>query len=371
MVDMKWYNIDDVDTLDTPAFVIYEQRMRDNIDIALDMVDNDTHRFRPHVKTHKSLKISEILISKGISKFKCATISEAEMLALALAPDILLAYQPQGPKINRLISLIKKYPHSKFSCLIDNIILAENLSKISQLEKVVIDVYVDINVGMNRTGIDVIDAFDFYKHCSNLDGLNIKGLHAYDGHIRDSNIKIRVQKCDEAFEKVEKVKSKLTENGFSDPIIIVGGSPSFPIHAKRKNVECSPGTFIFWDAGYRVNLPDQHFQPAALVISRIISFPGVNLICLDLGHKSIASENTLDKRVRFINAPELEFISHSEEHLVVKTDRISEYKIGQVLYGIPYHVCPTTALFEKAQIVNNGKCSGTWEVTARNRSITI
>lgn len=367
----EWYNIDEIDAIDSPAFIIYEQRVRNNIDLALNLVNNEPYRLRPHVKTHKCLKISEILIAKGITKFKCATISEAEMLALAAAPDILLAYQPQGPKIQRLVKLIKKYPHSSFSCLIDNITLAENLSDILKYEKVEIEVFVDINIGMNRTGIDVHEAFDFYLSCSNLQGFKIKGLHVYDGHIRDSDFNIRTQNCNEAFQQIEKLKSKLIENGMKEPIIIAGGSPSFPIHAKRKDVECSPGTFVFWDAGYQINLPDQHFQPAALVISRIISFPGDHLICLDLGHKSIASENTVDKRVRFINAPELEFISQSEEHLVVKTDRIAEYKIGQILYGIPYHVCPTTALFEKAQIVNAGKFTDTWDITARNRTITI
>jgi len=177
--------------------------------------------------------------------------------------------------------------------------------------------------------------------------------------------------CDKAFEPVEQLQKELVKEGFSLPIIIAGGSPTFPIHAKRKDIECSPGTFIFWDKGYELSLPEQHFRPAALVITRVISLPGETKICLDLGHKSIAAENELQRRVWFINAPELKFISQSEEHLVVEAGMNHHYKIGDVLYGMPIHICPTCALYERALLVENHIAAGEWKIIARDRKINI
>jgi D-serine deaminase-like pyridoxal phosphate-dependent protein len=108
-----------------------------------------------------------------------------------------------------------------------------------------------------------------------------------------------------------------------------------------------------------------------LVISRVVSLPDETKICLDLGHKSVASEKELSKRVYFLNAPELVMCGHSEEHLVADAGKNHRYKVGDVLYGVPYHVCPTVALYERAITIENNKVSGEWKNTARDRKITI
>ena len=374
----KWYHINNISEIDSPALVIYPDRVKKNIALLINMID-DVNRLRPHVKTHKAKEAVVLQMTAGIKKFKCATIAEAEMLASCKAPDVLLAYQPIGPKIKRLISLIENYPETKFSCLIDNIIVAKEISKSASDANLLIPVFIDLNVGMNRTGI-IPDqkAVELYIQCSKIPplggggaGINPIGLHAYDGHIHDAEYEIRKKRCDDAFKAVEWLNDELIKNGFAEPVIVAGGSPSFPVHAKRKNVECSPGTFIYWDAGYVQNCKEQLFLPAALVISRIISLPNETTICTDLGHKSVASENPLNNRVQFINAPELIFIGQSEEHLVLQANKDHPYKIGDILYGLPFHICPTCALYERALIVEDGKVTGEWKIIARNRRITL
>jgi len=109
-----WYHINNIDSIDSPALVVYKDRVIRNISTAIGMVD-DVDRLRPHVKTNKCKKVAQLMLDAGIAKFKCATIAEAEMLAMVNAPDVLLAYQPIGPKLTRFIELIKKYPATKFS----------------------------------------------------------------------------------------------------------------------------------------------------------------------------------------------------------------------------------------------------------------
>ena len=364
------YTIDDIDKLDTPALVIYPDRVRQNIYTLVGMID-DVSRLRPHVKTNKCKEATLLMLETGITKFKCATIAEAEMLGMCKAPDVLLAYQPIGPKLERFIKLIHTYPDTKYSCLVDNIAAAKNISEEALKNDLQIPVYIDLNIGQNRTGIIPEEALELYWGCEQLPGIKIAGLHAYDGHIHDADLDTRIYKCNKAFEPVLELLHNIKIRGYPKPVIIAGGSPTFPIHARRKDVECSPGTFIYWDRGYDLICPEQRFLPAALVISRVISLPDKKKLCLDVGHKSVSAENELSKRIYFINAPELEMVGQSEEHLVVEAETGHDYKVGDILYGLPYHVCPTIALYERAITIEDGKISGEWRNIARDRRINI
>jgi D-serine deaminase-like pyridoxal phosphate-dependent protein len=135
-------------------------------------------------------------------------------------------------------------------------------------------------------------------------------------------------------------------------------------------MECSPGTFIFWDKGYKTLFPDQPFDYAALVITRVISIVDKQTITTDLGYKSVAAESPLP-RIYFLNAVDSVPISHSEEHLVVNVPDSANYTIGDVLYGVPGHICPTVALYEKALIVKKNTVENEWKVIARDRKISI
>ncbi len=152
MGEQNWFLIQDVDKIDSPSLILYKDRIVENIKRLVDSID-DVNRLRPHIKTHKSPEVSRLMLNAGIRKFKCATISEAEMLANAGATDILLAYQPVGPKTSRLAELVVAFPKVKFACLIDNLESAEQLSKTFEAAGKTVDAYIDLNVGMNRTGI--------------------------------------------------------------------------------------------------------------------------------------------------------------------------------------------------------------------------
>lgn len=365
----NWYTIKNIDEIDTPSLAVYPERVKENIKTFVKSVPNAS-MLRPHIKTHKSSEVSSMMLAAGVTKFKCATIAEAEMLGNVNAPDVVLAYQPVGPKAKRFADVVKKFPKTKWACLIDNINSAKEISDVFQATGQVINVFIDLNVGMNRTGIIPEKGLELYNEAAKLKGINVVGLHAYDGHLRDTDFALRTKRCDEGFQKVKNLQDEIFKTSGKKLIIVVGGTPTFSIHSKRQNIECSPGTFIYWDKGYETILQEQKYNHAALVVSRVISKPAENTICVDLGHKAIAAENPLPNRVFFLNAPELQPIGHSEEHMVFKTSD-KNYNVGDVLYGVPYHVCPTVALHDVVNVVTDGVAKEKWTTAARKRKITI
>ena len=367
---MNWYEIKNIDTIDSPALVVYKERVIENIRLLKLMVNNKVDRLRPHVKTNKISEVCQLMMDAGITKFKCATIAEAEMLAMIAAPDVLLAYQPVGPKAERFMKLLIQYPATRFSCLVDNIQSAEKLSKLGIEKNISVDVLLDLNTGMNRTGIVPKRASLLFEAIELLPSIKVIGLHAYDGQIHDTNVVQRKQKAAEGFSKVVVLAETIKAVSGTQLFIVAGGSPTFPIYARHDTVECSPGTFIFWDWGYKQTMPDEPFDYAALVITRVISIIDETTITVDVGHKSVAAENPLP-RIHFFNAPDAIPVSQSEEHLVLKVANSTLYKPGYIFYGVPVHICPTVALYETAVVIENNSAIEEWQVVARKRKITI
>lgn len=366
---MDWYQIKNIEKTDSPSLIVYPQRVKENINRLIEMAGSSDY-VRPHVKTNKIAEVCSMMLQAGINKFKCATIAEAEMLAEIDAPDVLLAYQPVGPKADRLLQLVMNFPDTQFSCIIDNLQTATILSGLFAVNHLAVNTFIDLNIGMNRSGILPEKALALYKACQSLSGIQIIGLHAYDGHIRDTDLNLRNQRSDDAFARVTQLIKEIAAVSPENLQVVIGGSPSFPTHTKRKGVQYSPGTFVFWDWGYKHLVPDEPFEYAALVITRIISVIDEQTVCTDLGHKSVAAENPLP-RVHFLNAPDATPISQSEEHLVLRFPGKTDWKPGDVLYGVPVHICPTVALYDTAVIVENNEVVDNWRVIARTRKISI
>ena len=365
-----WYIVSNADDIPSPALLVYPDRVHENIKRMI-RIAGGVERLRPHMKTNKLPEVVRMQMDQGIWKFKCATIAEAEVAGACLAPDVLLAYQPVGPNVDRLIRLEQKFPATKFSALVDDEGTIRQLSTAAAGASVKLDLLLDLDCGMHRTGIAPgPEAIALYRLIAGLPGLRAAGLHAYDGHIRDTDLTARATACDQAFGPVQAMREQLVKAGLSVPTVVAGGTPTFPIHARRPDVECSPGTSIFWDLGYSTLLPNLDFLPAVLLLTRVISKPATDLLCLDLGHKAVASEGP-HPRVELLGLPNARAIGHSEEHLSLETNRAGEFPVGSCFYGIPWHICPTVALHQHAVVIRNGRAEERWQIVGRARAITI
>jgi len=370
MEKTPWYTVKDTSKLTTPSLLLYSDRVRNNIE-EMARIAGSPERLRPHVKTYKMGEVIKMQRTIGITKFKCATIAEAELLAKTSIRDILLAMQPVGPNIDRYFNLALAYPEISFSCLADNEYTIAKLAQKGQEKQKVMGVFIDIDNGMNRTGAPPDEnVVNLYSKVSESSYLDAKGLHVYDGHLRLPDFEERRKACDEAINPVLGLKAKIMERGFTVDSIVVGGSPTFPAHAYRNDIVLSPGTVMLWDAGYGEKFPDMNFQYAAILTTRIISKPKPNQFTLDLGHKSLASEMPFP-RVKFLNTNDFEQLSQSEEHLVVIVKNPERYEIGDLFYAVPVHICPTVAKYPSVSVVENGEIVDSWKVAARDHKISF
>lgn len=365
---MNWYQLKNTDSIISPSLLVYPDRIKKNIERMI-AIAGDVEKLRPHIKTHKMVEIVKLQQAYGIQKFKCATIAEAELLGTCEAEDVLLAMQPVGPQLLRFFKLIEEFPKSIFSTIIDNQTSLERLSSIAKERGIKISLWMDINNGMNRTGILPNEsAKQLFLQMDRNTNVIAKGFHVYDGHIHNADFEERKQLCNKDYKLVEELIESVASDGIKVKTIVAGGTPTFPIHKDKIGVEVSPGTPLLWDAGYAERYKDLNFEIAAVLLTRVVSKPTSKLVCFDLGHKAVASEMSLP-RVKLLGAMSTEQKEQSEEHLVVESRY--EFEIGEVAYAIPIHICPTVSKYKKVIVINDNKIVDSWSILARDHQLKI
>ncbi len=363
-----WYKPVNESSIATPCVLLYPDRIEENIRRMI-RIAGDAARLRPHVKTHKIAEVCELQLKQGIQRFKCATLSEVAMVARAGGRDILLAYPLLWPGIGQWFQLMDLFPDCSLSLTVDSVAALKELEVYAHEKERQVDLFVDVDNGMHRTGIDPEGAFGLIEGIEKNRNFRFLGLHIYDGHIHENDPVERKDHCDRDFEAVSILIERLEQEGIVVEEVACGGTPTFPIHASHPSRTLCPGTPLLWDAGYGRNFPDLDFLPAAVVAGRIISKQEEQLT-LDLGYKAIASEMK-HPRLVFLELDTEGVINHSEEHLVVKCITEDLCAIGQVVYALPFHICPTMALHEQVYVVRKQHVSETWEVVARKRSYPL
>ncbi len=367
------YRIEDTSAIITPAILVYRELVEENLDKML-QIAGDVSRLRPHCKTHKTREVVQLGLSRGITKHKCATFAEAEMLADVGVKDVFLAYSLVGPNIGRAVQFVERFPEVIFSVTADHEKPIGALGSALALADRSIEVLLDIDTGQHRTGLLVGEsAKSRYRQIVETDGLKPGGLHVYDGHQHHKSREERAAAINMEWKKVIAFRDELLAQDWPVPRIVAGGTASFPVYAEKDDptIELSPGTCIYNDAGYSEAFPDLVFRPATVLLTRVISRPTKNRVTLDLGYKAVASDPPAGKRLIFPDVPDAKEVLQNEEHLVIETSRAEEFEPGDELFAIPRHICPTSALHKQVFVVSHGKLSERWDVACRDRWLTI
>ncbi len=367
-----WYELTNAEAVESPALLLSPAAVRANVRHMIEIAD--TAHLWPHVKTHKLAPLIALQCSMGLLKFKAATLAEVEMCAQAGARRVLWAMAAVGPNVAALCTLAQRYPDTGFGCLADDAEAITHLSEVARQHGVTLDIFIDLDIGMHRTGIEPgAEAEKLWKQVINSKNLRAFGLHAYDGHIDGHSREERAAIAQSALAPALDMRTRLQLSGMPVPFFIVGGTPTFPIHAADKSLVVSPGSTVLWTWCLAQSCPDlaPDFQFAAVLLARVVSRPSTNRLTLDLGHKALAADQPLPVRAIFPQLPDARPVTHSEEHLVLETSHAADFPPGSVIYAHPAHICPTVALHGHVVVVEDHRAIGRWEVTARDRLTTL
>ncbi|MDR1443580.1 MAG: D-TA family PLP-dependent enzyme [Treponema sp.] len=363
---MQDYHFAGEEELDSPALVYHEDIIEVNIQKTLDIAGGPD-RLWPHVKTFKNAALVRLLQARGIRRFKCATLAEAEMCARCGAEHVLLSYPLVGPAIGRFVKLRQRYRNTHFWAIGDDLAQLRLLGEAG--ETAGLPFLADVNPCMNRTGVALDRLKEFCLHADKIPGLKLMGFHCYDGNLGIKDPAEREKAVAEETGKLRAVREALEAEGQKLPVLVMGGTPTFPFHAENPAAFLSPGTLFVQDYGYQTKYPDLAFCPAAAILTRVISRPREDLFTLDLGYKAIASDQE-GKRGIIPELPQAHSETHSEEHWVFRMTGPCP-PVGTILHVIPTHICPSTALYPGIYVVREGRMVNYWDVDARNRKISI
>ena len=369
------YRVSGLDDVLTPALAIYPEMIASNLERTLALLEGDGGRWRVHIKTAKLGYTLRMMVERGIRNFKCATTLELLTACESGAEDVLFAYPAMGANARRVQELAEQFHRVRIS------VLVENDDQIRQWRGGRAGIFLDVNPGMNRTGVEQNARAEIIRLARSVvaAGLEFCGLHYYDGHLGGLAMEERTQVAHRGYGQLVELANAIEEAGSEVGEVITAGTPTFPcslsypgFRGRRFAHRVSPGTIVYGDASSLAQLPAEYgYRPAALVIARVVSRPRTGTVTCDAGHKTVSADAGVPTCV-VLGHPELTPLGPSEEHLpFAVAEGARGPKPGDILYLLPRHVCPTVNNFDCALLVRGGGIEAVEKVSARGREAPL
>jgi D-serine deaminase-like pyridoxal phosphate-dependent protein len=205
-------------------------------------------------------------------------------------------------------------------------------------------------------------------------GQIFRGLHYYDGHLSSFEHPERESIAHRGYDRLMEVMAAFGRSHIEVAEIITAGTPTFPctlsyapFHNPPFIHRASPGTIVYNDCSSLAQLPPEFgYLPAAVVVSTVVSHPSPGRFTCDAGHKTVSADAG-SPTCAVIGHPNFSPSKPSEEHLPIDSLEGSPPAIGDVLYLVPRHICPTVNNFDHAVLIQEGRIVGVERVTARGR----
>jgi D-serine deaminase-like pyridoxal phosphate-dependent protein len=363
------YHISSIAEVLTPALLLYPEILSANIDRTVELLGGNPDRWRPHIKTAKLGYTLRMLVAHGVRNFKCATTLELLLACQCGAADVLLAYPSAGANAQRVREIAAQFPQVRISAL------AENEAQLRQWQGSSVGIFLDINPGMNRTGIDQNDSRKVSELVRAIAAnvLDFRGLHYYDGQYGGIAEPERAAQAHAGYHRLLNLVNDLERSGAHVPEVITAGTPTFPCSLSFdgfRNAKfihrVSPGTIIYCDASSLAQLPNlRGYRPAVLVLTRVVSQPSENIVTCDAGHKAVSADAGVPTCL-VVGHPELTPLAPSEEHLPLSIKAgAAAPQLGDPLFLLPRHICPTVNNFDQALLIRDGVIDSAEQVSAR------
>ena len=358
--------------IDTPALLIEWTTMRDNIARMQQLALENGVALRPHVKTHKMSRLARMQMDAGAAGIAVAKLGEAEVMAEAGITDIQIANQVVGElKLKRLLALSRE---ARVSVAVDSLDNLRELSEFFAANKQTIDVLIEIDSGLHRSGLDEIGGvIRLARDIEGAPGVRFSGLLTHAGHAYAASDFEEVAEIGRREgEFMDEIATALREDGLTVEVVSVGSTPTAPYSSAVPGVtELRAGNYIFNDA-MQVQLGSATYDDCALtVLTTVISVPAEFRAIIDAGSKALAAERGAHGNARLsgfghIQEKNATLERLSEEHGVILFEN-ERFKVGERLRIVPNHACPVVNLFDFAYLVDGDKVLDVLPVEARGK----
>lgn len=320
--------------LDTPALVVDLGAMERNIARIAGFLRDAGVGWRPHTKGLKVPAIAHRLLQAGAIGVTCAKVSEAEVMASAGISGILVANQVVGEhKLRRLASLCR---WTEVIVAVDD---AGNVSQIGDIARsagVTVGVLVEVNVGMNRCGVEPgAPAVELARIVQRTAGVAFRGLMGWEGHtmaIRDPEARARA--VVEAVSALTDTAGQCRAAGLPVDVVSCGGTGTYRQAALQPGVtEVQAGGGVFGDVFYRDAGVDAEL--ALAVLATVTSRPAPDRIVTDAGRKAMSADAALPQPIGLRGVRRVRL---SAEHGAIELEAPSEVpRVGErVAFAVGY-----------------------------------
>lgn len=353
MIEYAGFRVGEPENIETPAMLIFEENVEHNLRLQAELAGG-AQNLMVHFKTHKCAAIARRQVESGVAGFKCATLREAEVALEAGGKTVLLAYPLVQPrKAERLCALAAAHSQARVIAIASQPLHLEVLEKAAAAKNQRVPVMLDLDMGMHRTGLAPGDeALALYRQLAAMPHLEAAGLHAYDGQDHQTDPAAREGQANQHLEEIRAFKGRLQAENLPVPQVVAGGSFSFPYYARSGEALGSPGTCVYWDAGYRRMMPELPFRWAVLVLCQVVDrHPHLGTITTDLGSKAIAADPPVAERAELVGLPGAVLQMQNEEHGVFRLEGELP-AVGTYLLAVPGHVCPTAVLYPGSYVID-------------------
>jgi D-serine deaminase-like pyridoxal phosphate-dependent protein len=354
--------------LDTPCLVVYVDAVEANARRLSGELDARGVRLRPHVKTHKSVRLARIQLDAGAAGITVGNLGEAEVMAAGGIDDIFVAYPvwAEGPKAPRLRALHDAV--RRFAVGVDSVPGAERLAVAVRGSSRRLDVLVEIDPGNGRTGVAPGRAVDVALAAQSF-GLRVAGVFAHGGHAYGGRDAAGAAADEVA--TLGAAAAALRRAGLETPIVSAGSTPTAVLAARGEVNEIRAGTYLLGDRQQLALGSAQADSLALWVATTVVSTAVPGQVVLDAGAKSLTKDRPeyLTGHGLLPAYPDAVVERLSDYHGVVRIPPdTAAPALGEVVAILPNHACPVVDLFDSFVVVRAGEVVGMWPVDARGRS---
>jgi D-serine deaminase-like pyridoxal phosphate-dependent protein len=359
-----------LDLLETPAAIVDLDRLERNLKRGADYARAHGFALRPHIKTHKSLYVAQAQLRLGASGLTCATPFETEVMS-SICDDLLNAYPPVGA--DRAQRLLAAAPHARITVALDSTAAIDNIAAAAQTAGRTVGVYVELDVGMHRVGVDSADdAIALARYIAAQPALEFSGVEIYPGHIRES-----VGEQDAVLEQLSSQLSHtldaFDDAGLTPPTVSAGSTPTlWRTHEIPRVTEIRPGSYVYNDRTTAAIGACDWDDCALSILATVVSTSVAGQAVIDAGSKALGREPVRGAASegfgQLIEHPEVVVARMSEEHGMLDLGTSTwRPRIGERVRVVPNHVCVTVHLYDLMYGVRGATIETSWPVDARGR----